>query len=140
ALTTLLGTAEAANEQMARLDEFARSSPFSKQTFIQAQQQMLAFGIEARKVVPYLDAMQDAVAAAGGSSQQLSEIAFVMAQISAAGKITGQDLIQFGQRGINAAELIGVAMGKTGAQIREEITAGTLGADQALDALAEGMK
>lgn len=140
ALTTLLGSAQAANEQMERLDAFARTSPFAKTTFITAQQQMLAFGIEAKKVVPYLDAIQDAVAAAGGSNQELSEIAFIMAQISSAGKITGQDLLQFGQRGVNAAELIGSQMGKTGAQIRQEITDGTLDADAALDALAGGMK
>lgn len=140
ALTTLLGGAKEANAQMDKLDAFARTSPFAKTTFITAQQQMLAFGIESRKVIPYLDAIQDAVAAAGGSNQQLAEVAFIMAQISAAGKITGQDLIQFGQRGINAAELIGESMGKTGAQIKAEITAGTLGADEALDALATGMK
>src|SRR5690606_5575726 len=91
------------------------------------------------KVVGYLDAITDAVAAAGGNSQTLSEISFIMAQIAAAGKITGQDLIQFGQRGINAAELIGKAMGKTGAEIREMITAGALDAGEALDALAAGM-
>jgi len=139
ALRTMLGSTEAVNAQMAKLDEFARTSPFSKQTFITAQQQMLAFGIETRKVIPYLSAINDATAAAGRSSQQLGELAFVMAQISAAGKITGQDLIQFGQRGVNAAELIGSQMGKTGAQIRADITAGTLGANEALDALAAGM-
>lgn len=139
ALKTMLGSAEGVNAQMAELDKFAKTSPFSKGTFITAQQQMLAFGIESKKVVPYLSAINDATAAAGGNSQQLGEVAFVMAQISAAGKITGQDLIQFGQRGINAAELIGSQMGKTGSQIREDITAGALGADQALDALAAGM-
>ncbi|GAA2237754.1 hypothetical protein GCM10010401_07450 [Rarobacter faecitabidus] len=140
AMTTLLGSAEAANEQMDKLDTFAKTSPFSKQTFITAQQQMLAFGIETSKVIPYLDALNDATAAAGGNGQQLGELAFIMAQISAAGKITGQDLIQFGQRGVNAAELIGSQMGKTGAEIRGEITAGTLNANAALDALAAGMK
>lgn len=140
ALTTLLGGAKEANAQMDKLDAFARTSPFSKQTFITAQQQMLAFGIESKKVIPYLDAIQEGVAAAGGSSQTLGEIAYVMSQISAAGKITAQDLMQFGQRGVNAAELIGSQMGKTGAEIRDEITKGSLGADQALDALAAGMK
>ena len=139
ALTTMLGSSEAVNAQMAELDKFARTSPFSKQTFITAQQQMLAFGVETEKVVPYLSAINDATAAAGGNSQTLGELAFVMAQISAAGKITGQDLIQFGQRGVNAAELIGSQMGKTGAQIRQDITDGTLSADVALDALAAGM-
>ncbi|GAB2805332.1 tape measure protein [Leucobacter albus] len=140
ALSTLLGSAQAANAQMDKLDAFARNSPFSKQTFISAQQQMLAFGIETSKVIPYLDSVQNSVAAMGGSNQQITEIAFIMSQISAASKITGQDLMQFGQRGINAAELIGSQIGKTGAQIRQDITAGTLDADKALDALAAGMQ
>ena len=139
ALKTMLGGSEAVNAQMAELDKFAKTSPFSKQTFITAQQQMLAFGIESKKVIPYLSAINDATAAAGGNSQMLGELAFVMAQISAAGKITGQDLIQFGQRGVNAAELIGSQMGLTGAEIKQAITDGTLGADTALDALARGM-
>ncbi len=140
ALTTLLGSAEAANTQMDKLDAFARTSPFSKQVFLKAQQQMLAFGIEAKKAVPYLDAVQDAVAAAGGSGQTLGEIVYVMSQIRAAGKITAVDLLQFGQRGIDAATLIGSAMGMTGAEIRASITAGTLDASKALDALTHGMK
>lgn len=139
ALKTMLGSTEAVNEQMDKLDAFAKTSPFAKSTFIEAQQQMLAFGIETKKVIPYLDAVQNAVAAAGGSNQQIAELAFIMAQIKSAAKITAQDLMQFGQRGVNAAELIGASMGKTGAQIRAEITAGTLDADKALDALAEGM-
>ena len=140
ALTTILGSAEAAADQMDRLDDFARQSPFAKQTFITAQQQMLAFGIEAEKVVGYLGGIEDAVAAAGGSNQQIAELSYIFAQISAAGKITAQDLMQFGQRGVDAATLIGSQMGLTGAEIREEITAGTLDAGQALDALAAGME
>ncbi|WP_308491019.1 tape measure protein [Microbacterium terrisoli] len=139
ALKTLLGSAQAANAQMDKLDAFARTSPFSKQVFITAQQQLIGFGMEAKKVIPTLDAVQNAVAATGGSSQQLSEITFVLAQIQAAGKITATDLMQLGQRGIDAATLIGSQMGKTGAQIRQDITAGSLSASDALDALTKGM-
>lgn len=139
ALKTLVGGAEQANAQMDKLDAFARNSPFSKSVFITAQQQLIGFGMDAKKVIPTLDAMQNAVAAVGGSNQQLSDLVFILAQIQAAGKITGQDLMQFGQRGIDAAGLIGAEMGKTGAQIREEITKGTLGATDAVDALVAGM-
>ena len=139
ALKSITGSAEDANAQMDKLDDFARNSPFSKATFITAQQQMLGFGIESEKVIPYLDAIQNATAAIGGSNQEIGDLAFIMAQISSAGKITGQDLMQFGSRGVNAAKLIGDQMGKTENEIRESITAGTLDADKALDALAEGM-
>ncbi|TSD68137.1 hypothetical protein FNM00_00635 [Aeromicrobium piscarium] len=124
---------------MEQFDAFARNSPFSRQTFLTAQQQMLAFGIETQKVIPYLEAVQDAVAAAGGGNQDIAELTYIMAQVGAAGKITATDLMQFGQRGVDAATLIGSQMGMTGQEIRDSITAGTLDANEALDALAAGM-
>lgn len=140
ALTTLLGSAEAANEQMDKLDEFARSSPFSKAVFIQAQQQLLGFGLAAEKVLPTLDAVQNAVAATGGSNDDIRELVFIIAQLAGGVKISAETLNQFGARGIDAATLIGDAMGKTGQQIRGEITAGTLDADAAIQALTDGMQ
>lgn len=139
ALTTLLGSAEAANAQMDKLDEFARQSPFAKQVFISAQQQLIGFGVSAEKVLPTLDAIQNAVAATGGSNQQISELTSIFAKISASGKLTAQDLMEFGNRGVDAATLIGSQMGKTGAQIRQDITDGALDAQVALDALVAAM-
>lgn len=139
ALKTMLGSQKAVNEQMEKLGKLAQNSPFSKATFISAQQQLIAFGVEVEKVVPLLDAMQNAVAASGGGSQQLADLAFVIAQIKAAGKITGQDLIQLGQRGINAAEIIGKAFGKSSAEVKAMISKNQIDADQAIDALTKGM-
>ncbi|MGY6496944.1 MAG: tape measure protein, partial [Microcella sp.] len=96
ALTTLLGSAEAANAQMDKLDDFARNSPFAKQTFIQAQQQMLGFGVEASKVLPALDAIQNAVAAFGGSNQQIAAIAEIMSRIKSEGRLSGDALQRLG--------------------------------------------
>src|SRR5690606_7145226 len=140
ALTTLTGSAEEANAQMAKLDAFATTSPFALTVFILAQHPMFGFGIEAQKVIPYLDAIQNAVSASGGSNNDISELSRIFSQISASAKITATDLREFGNRGIDAATIIGSQMGKTGAQIREDITAGTLDAGAALDALAAGMQ
>lgn len=139
ALKTLLGSQKAVNEQIEKLGKLAQNSPFSKATFISAQQQLIAFGVEVEKVIPLLDAMQNAVAASGGGSQQLADLAFVVAQIKATGKITGQDLIQLGQRGINAAEIIGKAFGKSSAEVKAMISKNQIDADQAIDALTKGM-
>ncbi|TKR27131.1 tape measure protein [Cellulomonas hominis] len=139
ALTTLLGSAEAANAQMDKLDAFARNSPFTKQVFITAQQQLLGFGMQAERVLPTLDAIQNAVAATGGSAEDISEITRVLAQVESTGKITANTLNQLGVRGVDAATLIGSQMGMTGEQIREAITSGSLDAGQAIDALVAGM-
>ena len=139
ALTTLLGGAKEANAQMDKLDAFAKTSPFSKSVFITAQQQLIGFGMAAEKVVPTLGAIQNAVAAVGGSNEDIASITMVLAQIQSAGKITGEDLMQLAGRGINAAELIGKAMGKTGPEIKDAITKGTIGGQEALDALVTQM-
>ncbi len=139
ALTTIMGSAEAANAQMDKLDDFATTSPFAKGVFIEAQQQLLAFGMEAEDVLPTLDAIQNAVAATGGSNQDIAELTAIIAKIGASAKITAEDLNQFGERGVDAATIIGEQMGMTGAQIRDEITAGTLDADAAIAALTTGM-
>lgn len=139
ALTTIMGSAKGANDQMDKLDEFARNSPFSKSVFITAQQQLLGFGVQASKVIPIMDALQNAVAATGGSSQDIGDLAYVLAQVSAAGKVTGEDLMQLGQRGVDAADLVGAQMGKTGAEVKKMISDGKIDANTFIDALTTGM-
>jgi len=140
ALNVLLGGAEAANEQMGKLDDFARNSPFSKAVFIQAQQQLIGFGMEAGKVVPTLDAIQQGVAAMGGSNEQISEIVNILANVNSTGKITAETFNQLGYRGIDGAELLGKAWGKTAAEIREAVSKGEVDGKEAIDALVSSMQ
>src|SRR5699024_11320947 len=88
----------------------------------------------------YMDGLAEAVAAAGGSNQDFEELAGVMGKVQSQGKITARELEQFGVRGIDAAQMIGNAMGTTADDIRSQITAGALDAETALDALAQGMQ
>jgi exonuclease VII small subunit len=142
ALKTLVGGAEAANAQMDKLDAFASNSPFSKATFISAQQQLIGFGVEAQKVVPYLDAIQNAVASIGGSNQDISDITGIIAKIRSGATFGQEDLNQLADKGINAAALIADAQGKTEQEFRDSIYGSPLKGREALaglDALVEGM-
>lgn len=140
ALTTILGTRDAAREMIKEVSAFARTSPFPRQAFLAATQQLLGFGLEAEKIVPTLDAIQDATAAVGGTAQDLEEVVDVFARIQGQGKITGEELNRLGIRGIDAAKIIGDSLGQTGEEIRKSITAGAIDADTAITALTEGMK
>lgn len=139
ALKTVLGSASAATNQMEQLREFGKSSPFPRQVWISAQQQLLAFGMQAEKVIPTLSAIQDAVAAAGGSSQQISEVTAVLARIQSTGKVTAEELNELGYRGIDAAKLVGEAMGKTAGEVRADITSQAISGQQFLDTLTASM-
>jgi tape measure domain-containing protein len=135
ALETLLGSAEAATAQMEELAAFAKTSPFPRQLWIQAQQTLIGFGVEAEKVVPIFQALQDGVVAVGGSAQQIEEVILILAKLSSTGKLTGEDLNQLAERGIDAATLVGDAWGLTAADIRESISAGTVDATEFMDTL-----
>lgn len=137
ALETLLGSAEAATEQMGELAEFARTSPFPRQLWIQAQQQLLGFGIEAEKIVPIFQALQDGIVAVGGSAQQIEEVVLILSKISSVGKVTAEDLNELGVRGIDAATLVGEAWGMTAAEVRDSMSQGAADATEFLDTLVE---
>src|SRR5699024_7348448 len=139
-LTAVTGSTEEAAAQMKRLDDFGQNSWLMRDTLVRAQQQMTGFGISTEKVIPYMDGLAEAVAAAGGSNQDVEELAGVMGKVQSQGKLTARELEQFGVRGIDAAEMIGNAMGTTADDIRSQITAGALDAETALDALAQGMQ
>jgi tape measure domain-containing protein len=139
AFKTILGSADAATQMMSDLAGFAKTSPFPRQNFIEATQQMLAFGFAAKDVIPTLDAIQNAVAATGGSATQINEIADILSKVQSTGKITAETLNQLGYRGIDAAKLIGQGMGETAQQIRDDITNGTLDAQTALQTLTDQM-
>lgn len=139
AFKTILGSADAANKMMADLAAFSKTSPFPRQVFIEATQQMLAFGFAAKDVIPTLDAVQNAVAAAGGGAQQITEVVDILSKVQSTGKITAETLNQLGYRGIDAAKLIADAMGTTAGDIRSQITKGTLDAGKALDLLTRQM-
>lgn len=139
AMETMTGSAEAAANQMDRLHEFADTSPFARDVWITAQQQLMAFGMEAEDVVPTLEGVQNAVAAIGGGDAEIMRLVEILGQVQGQGRITGRELQRIGQMGINAADIIGEAMGVSGNEIREQITAGALDADTAISALTEGM-
>jgi len=140
ALTTLLGSAEAANAQMDKLDAFAKTSPFAKQVFITAQQQLLGFGVTADKVLPTLDAIQNAVAAVGGSNEEVSRVTYALAQMQGQGKLTGETLNQLGQYGIDAATILGQQLGETGQEIRRLASKpGGIPVDEVWDPLVTGL-
>src|SRR5690625_5185058 len=139
ALTAVTGSTREAVEQMRRLDEYGSTSWLMRDSLIRAQQQMTGFGIETSKVIPYMDALAEGVAAAGGTSQDFEELARIIGQVNSQGKFTAETFNQFGIRGIDAAKMIADAMGTTAGRVREDITAGAIDAGDALDALAQGL-
>jgi tape measure domain-containing protein len=140
AFTTVLGSAKAADTMLRNIQEFAHTSPFPRQVFVEATQQMLGFGFAAKDVIPTLKSVQDAVAASGGSAEDIQQIVNALSNVQAQGKFGGEALQQLAGQGINAAEIIGEQMHLSGQQIKEQISAGALSAEDGIKALTAGME
>src|SRR5699024_854650 len=95
-LTAVTGSTELAANQMQKLDDYGRNSWLMRDTLIRAQQQMTGFGISTEKVIPYMDGLAEAVAAAGGSNQDFEVLAVGMGQVLYQGKINARELDLFG--------------------------------------------
>lgn len=140
ALTAMMGDTEAVADQMERLHAFADGSPFARQVWIEAQQQLIAFGWEAERVIPILSAIEEAVAATGGGNQEVLELTRIFAQMGAQGRVTGQHLMQMSIRGVDGLSMMAEAAGVTGEEMQSRISAGAISADQAVTWLTEGMQ
>lgn len=138
-LETILGSAEAANEQMDRLVAFSKTSPFPIQNFIEAQRGLIGAGIAGEEIVPIFSAVQDAVAAMGGNGAMLDIVNRNIRKIATNNKITAEELNSMGDAGINALQIMADQAGVTGEEMRARISDGAVGADEAIRLLTEGM-
>jgi tape measure domain-containing protein len=140
AFTVTLGSQKAAEKMMANISAFAKTSPFPRQAFISATQTMLGYGVSAKKIIPTMSAVQDAVAAVGGGTDTFTKVINAIAKVQAEGKFTARTFNQLGSYGINAAQLIGQGMNLTAAQVRQEVTKNKLDTQTALTDLVTQMQ
>ena len=139
-LTNMVG-AEKAQDLLKKLKEFAAISPLNFKDISSAAQMMSGFNIDTDKIPRYIQALGDI---SQGNSQKFSSLALAFSQMSAAGKLMGQDLNQMINAGFNPLQTISEKTGKSIATFKEEMSQGTLSANMIqqafIDATSEGGK
>lgn len=138
---TLLGSKEKANELFGQIRKFATSTPMQLNDLAAGAQTMLGFNIEAKKVMPMLQAIGDI---SMGDAQKFNSLTLAFSQMSATGKLMGQDLLQMINAGFNPLAVMSEKTGKSIATLKEEMSAGSISAKQIeqafIDATSEGGK
>lgn len=130
--TTLLeGNQAAADGLVSSLKEMADTTPFEMTDMSSAAQTLLGFGVAADKVMPSLQALGDV---SQGNSERFSNLSLAFAQVQAAGKLTGQDLLQFVNAGFNPLQEMSRTTGKSLAELKEEMSEGAISAEMVADA------
>lgn len=141
AIQTLLGSKEKADMLMTQVREYAKISPLEFSDVTKATQMMLGFNIEAEKVPRYLQAIGDV---SMGDTQRFNSLTLAFSQMSAAGKLMGQDLNQMINAGFNPLQIMSEKTGKSIATLKDEMSKGAVSAEMVqqafIDATSAGGK
>lgn len=122
---TMLGTGEKANEYMAKLREYAASTPFELSEIADAAGVLLSFGTAADKSNVVLRQLGDVAAVTGAS---LKDLAMIYGKVAAVGFDT-ESVNQLAQRSVNVRALLAARDGLTAAEVQKRISAKQYGID-----------
>lgn len=117
----LTGSAQEAAKVVKDLQEFSASTPFQFEGISKAAQQLLGFGFSAEQLVPKLQQIGDVAAAIG---KPIDEVGFIFGQVAAAGKLTGERLLQFQERAIPIGPAIARTMGIAENAVKDAVSKG----------------
>ena len=133
AFEVLVGSEEKAAGLLKQLDKFAADTPFNKLQLTQNAQQMINFGVASDKVMGYLQQLGDI---SGGDAERFSSLSLVFGQVSASGKLMGQDLLQFINAGFNPLKELEAMTGKSYKELQELMSKGEITFDHVAAAMA----
>lgn len=140
AIETMVGK-DVAGKLIPQIKEMAKVSPLTLTDFVSAEKMMLGFNIEADKTVRYLQALSDI---SMGDSQKFNSLTLAFSQMSAAGKLMGQDLNQMINAGFNPLQTMSEKTGKSIATLKDEMSKGAISAEMVqqafIDATSAGGK
>ena len=139
AFTTMLGSATKADAFLRELAAFAASTPFELRGLQDSSKKLLAFGFNAKDIIPIMTGVGNAVAGVGGGKEVLDGVTIALGQMAAKGKVSAEEMGQLAERGIPAWDMLAKAVGKSTAQVQADVTAGAISANVAIEALVNGM-
>lgn len=140
AIETMVGK-DMAGQLIPQIKELAKISPLTMSDMVGAEKMMLGFNIQAEDTIKYLKAISDI---SMGESSKFNSLTLAFSQMSAAGKLMGQDLNQMINAGFNPLQIISEKTGKSIATLKDEMSKGAVSAKMVqqafIDATSAGGK
>ena len=136
---TLTGSATIAEKTLKDLQQFAATTPFQLEGIASAGAQLIGFGTSADELIPRLQKIGDVAASINAP---IGELSLIFGQVQAAGKLTGERLLQLEERAVPIGEALAKVMDKPRSAIRRLVSEGKVDFDtfqKAFDSIsAEG--
>ena len=124
-LQVLTGSAEKAGQIIKELQQLGAVTPFTSTELIDSAKRLQAFGVEADKVVETTKRLADA---SGATGAELSGLVTAYGQVQAKGRLQGEELLQFQERGIALQQELRKMYGMTGEEFQKALEKGQISA------------
>jgi tape measure domain-containing protein len=133
--TTMFGGSEAAAKSfLAQIEKYADVTPYTTASLAKNAQTMMSFGMSAEDTMATLKRLGDI---AGGNNARMDQLSLAFAQVSASGRLMGQDLLQMINAGFNPLQIMSKNTGKSMAQLKDEMSRGEISAQMVSDAFKQ---
>jgi tape measure domain-containing protein len=122
----LLGSQQKASKMISEIKAYGDVTPYESPALLDNAKMMLSFGIAQQKILPDMKMMGDI---AMGDAEKMKSLTLAFSQISSAGKMQGQDLLQLVNVGFNPLNELSKMTGKSMATLRKEMESGKISAE-----------
>lgn len=110
-----------------QIRDFSERSPITFSGAAQATRTMMSFGVAAQDVRKNLQMLSDVT---GGNNERFKMLSLAFSQMSAAGRLMGQDLLQMINAGFNPLQQISKTTGESLLALKERMEEGGISADE----------
>lgn len=131
AFGTMLKSAQLGKQMTKDLQDFAAATPLNLPDIQRAAKLLLQFGTAGGDVIPTLQKLGDVT---GGDADRFQHMAYAFGQMSASGRLMGQDLMQMINAGFNPLQEIARTTGKSVSQLKAEMEKGAISVDMVKNA------
>ena len=125
-LEVLTGSVQKAKSIIAELQQLGAVTPFTSTELIDAAKRLNAFGVAGDKVVETTRRLADV---AGATGAELQGLVTAYGQVQAKGRLQGEELLQFQERGIALQGELRKMYGMTGEEFQKALAKGRISAE-----------
>jgi tape measure domain-containing protein len=129
-----LGDLQSAKNLLADIRDLSGRSPVSFQAGQRAVATMLQFGVASDGIMTRLEQIAEAT---GGNSERMESLALAYAQVTAAGRLMGQENIQLLNAGFSPLLLISEKTGESMTSLKKKMEDGAISAEMVTQILVE---
>jgi len=125
-LEVLTGSASKATQIVKELQDLGAVTPFTSSELIDAAKRLQAFGVETNKVVDTTRRLADV---SGATGAELQGLVTAYGQVQAKGRLQGEELLQFQERGVALQKVLKEEYKLSGQEFQDALEKGRISAE-----------